>query len=97
MSIKMQALMDQFREAKESVTFLPTPIPEYVKTHIYEPLLRGEKVLFSELDFTRFSGEDIEILGRGIERKYEMRHALTQINEIFCRAAPASTGKRTYC
>ena len=97
MSIAIQALINQFREAEESETFIPTPIPEYVKSHIYEPLLRGEKVLFSGLDFTKFDGEDIVTLQESIERKYEMRRFLVNINETFCKASPTSVSKRAYC
>lgn len=97
MNITIQALINQFREAEESETFIPTPIPEYVKSHIYEPLLRGEKVLFSGLDFSRFDGEDIETLRRSIERKYEMQQSLVGINETFCKAAPTSVTQRAFC
>ena len=62
-----------------------------------EPLRRGETVLFSNLDFSRFEESDLDELNEKLERRLRMTGKLEKLNEVFCKAEAVSVSKRAYC
>lgn len=97
MKIDLNWLTESLNAAKEGKSHAPLESCDYVKEHIYQPLLRGEQVLFSELDFDAFSTEELLALDRWIEETENVRYHLRQLNLKFCEAEPVSLAKRAYC
>lgn len=83
--------------AKEAPTLEPYPVCEYVLRNIYEPLLQGKQVLFTDLDFNAFHEGDIDDLEQRADEEYQMTYKLEKVNRTFCDAVPASLCQRTFC
>ena len=97
MKIALELLVSELKAAEEEKTFEPTPVSEYVVKHILEPMLRDEIVLFAELDFSKFSGEDINAMGESVARNGQMWAYLVKLNRVFCEAPPVSVPTRAFC
>ena len=97
MKIDLNWLTESLNAAKEGKSHAPLESCDYVKEHIYQPLLRGEQVLFSELDFDAFCTEDLWELDRWIEETENIHYRLCRLNLKFCEAVPVSLAKRAYC
>lgn len=95
--LDLSRLVELLRATEEQETFSPPPISDYILQHIVEPLLRDETVLFSQLDFTAFSEEDLDMLESYCYARGETEHQLSGINSVFCQAPPVSLGSRTFC
>ncbi len=61
MEVQIKRLTEELREAEED-TFEAGAVSDYVMEHIFEPLLRDEQLFFKDMDFSRFSQEDIRDL-----------------------------------
>lgn len=96
-SIDLMQMVKKLRTAEEEQTFTPPPISPYVRQHIYEPLLRGEQVLFADLDFTAFTDDNLDELEQHISLLIQNTSRLETLNEVFCRRDPASVARRAFC
>ena len=97
MEVDFEALLANFRDAKEEQTFPKKAVSDYVMSRIYEPLLRNEEVLYANLDFTRFDADDLlELMGL-LDDSVRMAWKLADLNRVFCQAKPASVGCRAFC
>ena len=96
MEVKIKRLTEELREAEEDV-FEAGAVSDYVMEHIFEPLLRDEQLFFKDMDFSRFSQEDIRDLYNYIERRDAYHDCLRRLNAIFCMAEPVSVKARTFC
>lgn len=96
MKIDLCCLSAQLKSAVEAPFSLPAISP-YMKEHIYEPLLKGDSILLTALDFSKFSPDDIDAL---IEHLQDMTHEkdrLVSLNRVFCDAHSVSTRMRAFC
>lgn len=94
--INMKLLLQQLTDVKDSTFELP-PISDYVMERIFKPLLADQKVSYTELDFTRFSGSDIDDLENMLEERERQKNRLEQLNLVFCAAEPISVKRRAFC
>ena len=97
MEVDFEALLANFRDAKEEKTFPKKAVSDYVMSRIYEPLLRNEEILYANLDFTRFDADDLWELMRLLEDSMKMTWKLADLNRVFCQAKPTSVGYRAFC
>lgn len=95
--IDISVLAGALRTAPDSPTFIPPSVSPYVMEHIYEPLLRGERVLFSELDFSAFVDGDLDDLEGMVYKSNESYERLQRLGMVFRKAAPVSLTRRTFC
>lgn len=96
-SIDCRRLVEKLRGAEGEQAFTPPEVSPYVLRHIYEPLLRGEEVLFADLDFTAFDEDDLRGLAGYIDASVRSTSALITLNGVFCRKEPASLTRRAFC
>lgn len=96
-NVDFKTLVTKLRATEDQPTFTPPSISPYVRQHIYEPLLRGEQVLFAELDFTAFNSYDINELEDYIGSIMENTTHLKNLNKIFCCVGPVSMTQRAFC
>lgn len=96
MEVEIKTLMEELREAEED-TFEAGAVSEYVREHIFEPLRREERLFFKDLDFSRFSQDDIGDLYNYIDRRDAYHNSLCNLNAIFCKATPVSVKARAFC
>ncbi|MBQ9719975.1 MAG: hypothetical protein IJV64_04690 [Oscillospiraceae bacterium] len=96
MEVKIKTLAEELREAEED-PFEAGAVSDYVMEHIFEPLRRGERLFFKDVDFSRFSQEDIGDLYNYIDRRDAYYSSLCNLNAIFCRATPVSVKARAFC
>lgn len=96
MEFDLNRLTSLLREAKESKPEL-TPISDYVRTAILEPMLAGKKVLFAELNFSQFDETDIQALEERLSDQGEIKSRLTSLNGSFCAAQPVCRKHRAFC
>ena len=97
MKVDFEALISNFRDAKEGTTFKRARVSDYVMSHILEPLQRDDALLYKNLDFTRFNADDLQNLMSYLEDDMRMAEKLADLNRVFCRAEPASVGRRAFC
>ena len=96
MEFDLKRLTSQLREAKESRPEL-TPISEYVRTAILEPMLAGQEVLFAELNFSQFDETDIQTLEDRLSEQKAIKSELASLNGSFCAAQPVCRKHRAFC
>ena len=96
MEVQIKRLTEELREAEED-PFEAGAVSDYVMEHIFEPLLRDEQLFFKDVDFSRFSQEDIRDLYNYIERRDAYHDCLRRLNAIFCMAEPVSVKARAFC
>ena len=94
--IDMKLLFRQLAGMEESCVEF-TPVSDYVMEHIFKPLLADQEVSYAELDFTRFSGSDIDDLENMLEERERQKNRLEQLNLVFCAAEPISVKRRAFC
>ena len=95
--INLKLLVSALNEAKEETTFPACNVSEYVMEHIYKPLLRGERVAFSDLDFSAFDDDDLQALEHWLEEQDHRHSRLANLNLVFCEAVPVSAAARAFC
>ena len=96
MEVQIETLAKELQAAEED-PFEAGAVSDYVMEHIFEPLLRDEQLFFKDIDFSRFSQEDIRDLYNYIDRRDACHSSLCNLNAIFCRAVPASVKARAFC
>ena len=97
MRVDLSGLLLALENAEAEKTFEEVPIPEYVRTHIYEPLVRDGTLLFAELDFDAFDRDDLRVLNQYLSEIDTARHRLFRLNLHFCEALPVSRATRSFC
>ena len=97
MKLDLNAIVEELMETEEMPTFLVPEVSDYVLTHIYEPLLRGETLRFSDLDFDAFGNSDLSDLETMIDARGQMKARLCSLNNTFCKAGAVSVQKRAFC
>lgn len=97
MSVDLNCLVDLLCTVEEEPSFTPPEVSDYVLRHIYEPLLRGESVLFSTLDFDAFDPEDLLQLEYRIGEIERVFRRLANLSLVFCEAIPVSLRKKAFC
>lgn len=97
MKIAFQKLVSQLREAKEQDPKELWEMPDYVFDHIFRPLLNDEKVLFENLDFTRFDYDDLAVLADSIQSAWQETQKIRKIRDIFLEAPPVCAKARAFC
>lgn len=97
MQIDIKLLAKNFIAAEQNDMSFPPDVPEYLITHVYEPLQRNEVVYFDDLDFSAFSTEDINAFRNMLEEKEGVYCTVSRIISHFCEAPPVSTKTRAFC
>ena len=97
MKINLRELAEALAAVEGKQTFTFNTVPDYVLKHIYEPLSRGEPVLFADLDFEAFSDEDLNVLDDWVNEQQYAFSRLCKLNEHFSNAVPVSAAARAFC
>ena len=97
MKIDTGVLTKRLRESQAGDTCPKTEVPAYVMKYIYQPLLRDEKLLFRDLDFSRFDIDGLDALHDYLENVERYSEYLRRLNQVFCSACPASVATRAFC
>ena len=95
LDLKHFASIIQQTETKSEIDF--PIVSDYVMKHIYEPLRRGEKIRFADLDFHAFGEEDLRELNELMEAYEHLEHRLIQISRHFCETASRAVRYRAFC
>ena len=78
MEIDFDALLSNFRNAEDGKTFEAKDVSGYVMSRIWEPLQRGETLLYENLDFSLFGVDDItnlmDCLDNAVSVSYDLKH-----------------------
>lgn len=96
MEVQIETLAKELQAAEED-PFEAGAVSDYVMERIFEPLRREERLFFKDLDYSRFSREDIRDLYNYIDCRDAYHNSLCNLNAIFCRAIPASVKARAFC
>ena len=97
MKFDLDTLVSHLRNAEAEDPKEDWQIPDYVFEHIFWPLMCDKKVLFEELDYSRFNYDDLFLTADAIERACMGVNLAEKIRDVFLGAAPVSAGVRSYC
>lgn len=97
MKIDLRELAEVLAAVEGKQTFDFRNAPDYVLKHIYEPLSKGEKLFFADLDFEAFNEDDLNALDEWINDRGYAFSRLCRLNEHFSNAVPVSAAARAFC
>ena len=97
MHISASNLIGALKEAPENQLMPRREVSEYVLEHIFMPLRRGDPIIYANLDFEAFSGEDLNDLRDWIEMRDHISRRLEDLTAIFRAAKPVSRPGRAFC
>lgn len=69
----------------------------YVLKYIFQPLRRGEKIRFRDLNFDAFDAIDLQDLNELLEVYSRMEDDLIRLSEKFCRIPPCAVAHSAFC
>lgn len=97
MKLDLDLLVTRLIEEKEGPVLPPNHCNEYLMTHVFLPLLRGDPVPFGAIDYDAFDETDIWGLAEYNESVYRLIRALEQVTEKMADIKPIAHPVRQFC
>lgn len=97
MKLDLDLLVMRLIEEKEGPVLPANHCNEYLMAHVFLPLLRGEPVLFGDINYDAFDEADIGDLAEYNESVYHLARILEQVTEKMADTRPIARPVRQFC